>query len=397
MTRIIWNLGLSFCLIVWLPAVLYCQNILAPSQNPLAGSRVFGSKGCSRCHSVNGVGGKIGPDLARIQQNRSFNDVAANLWNHLPQMTAEAKKRGIVFPHLDPPEAGDLIAFLFTLNYFDPSGNVDSGKKLFNEKHCVQCHQIGAVGGVIGPNLDSVGETGSPINIAAAMWNHGPGMAEAMRARGIIRPSLSALELRDLIAYLKSAVPKRSGMPVSILPGRVDEGRALFKNKQCIRCHSIQSHGGNVGPDLGKRGLHRDLMEFAAALWNKAPAMLQAMKIRTVAVPQLSPEEMADMVAYFRSVQYLGEPGNLARGRQLLFEKQCLACHSLGGEGAKEAPNLAQLKGLDAPASVIAALWNHGDVIMKSVPKRDVSWPQFTADEMTHLMAFFERSTRSER
>ena len=108
MTRIIWNLGLSFCLIVWLPAVLYCQNILAPSQNPLAGSRVFGSKGCSQCHSVNGVGGKIGPDLARIQRNRSFNDVAANLWNHLPQMTAEAKKRGIVFPHLDPPEAGDL-------------------------------------------------------------------------------------------------------------------------------------------------------------------------------------------------------------------------------------------------------------------------------------------------
>jgi mono/diheme cytochrome c family protein len=342
------------------------------------------------------VGGKIGPDLGRIQQNRSFSDVAANLWNHLPQMAGEARKRAVSFPHLDPPAAGDLIAFLFTLNYFDRTGSVDSGKKLFSEKRCIQCHQIGGVGGVLGPNLDLIGETGSPINVAAAMWNHGPGMAEAMRERGISRPSLRAAELRDLVAYFKAAAPKRSGMPVSILPGRVDEGRALFEKKQCVKCHSIQGKGGNAGPDLGRPAQHRELADFGAALWNKAPAMRQAMKLRAVAVPQLSPEEMADIVAYLRSVQYFGEPGNVTRGHQLLFDKQCLACHSLGREGAKEAPNLAQLKGLDSPAAVIAALWNHGALMVRP-PKKDVSWSKLRPDEMADLMAFFARATRSDR
>ena len=186
---------------------------------------------------------------------------------------------------------------------------LDSGKKLFSNKGCIRCHQIGGVGGVLGPSLDAVGQSGAPMNVAAAMWNHGPTMAEAMRARGIERPNLSASELRDLVAYLRATAPERAGGPVSILPGRVNEGRALFEKKQCIKCHSIQGKGGNIGPDLGRRGLYRNLVEFAAALWNKAPAMLRAMKLRKFTVPQLNGEEMADIVAYLRSFQYFGEPG----------------------------------------------------------------------------------------
>jgi cytochrome c1 len=60
-----------------------------------------------------------------------------------------------------------------------------------------------------------VGQTGAPITVAAAMWNHGPAMAEAMHARGIERPSLTASELRDLVAYLRAAAPETRGAPVS--------------------------------------------------------------------------------------------------------------------------------------------------------------------------------------
>jgi cytochrome c2 len=397
MTPFICRLAFTvFSSIFCFASISYSQNILAPAQEPLAGSRVFGSKGCSKCHSINGVGGKIGPDLGRIRQNRSFSDVAAAMWNHLPQMSAEAKKRGVAMPQLNPVELGDLIAFLFTLNYFDSSGNVDSGKKLFSKKSCVMCHQIGGAGGVIGPSLDSVGQSGSPINVAAAMWNHGSEMTVAMRSLGIERPVLRASELRDLIAYLKAAAREPPSGPLSVLPGRVNEGRFLFEKKRCIHCHRLQGSGGNVGPDLGKRGLYRDVVEFAAALWNKAPAMLQAMKLRNIAVPALTPEEMADIVAYLRSFQYFGEPGNLGRGRQLLAAKNCLGCHSLAGEGGKTAPELARIRGLDSPASVIAALWNHGNMMMEKFPERNFFWPQLQPDEMAHLMAFF-RSTRSEQ
>jgi mono/diheme cytochrome c family protein len=385
--------GLTLCFI----SQSHSQSVVAPAQDPLAGSRVFGSTGCSKCHAVNGVGAKVGPDLGRIQANRSFNDLAAAMWNHLPAMAAKMKELHQPFPQLYSAEAGDLIAFLFAQNYFEGFGNVELGKKLFNRKGCIRCHQIGGVGGVLGPSLDAVGQSGAPMNVAAAMWNHGPAMAEAMRARVIERPNLSASELRDLVAYLRATSPERAGGPVSILPGRVNEGRALFEKKQCIKCHSIQGRGGNIGPDLGRRGLYRNLVEFAAALWNKAPAMLRAMKLRKFTVPQLNGEEMADIVAYLRSFQYFGEPGNPDRGRQLLWEKQCLNCHSLDGRGGKGAPALAITKGRGSPAAVIAALWSHGNLMTESAPERSLSWPQLKSDEVAHLMAFFERSTRSER
>jgi mono/diheme cytochrome c family protein len=387
-------LGLALGLVLFLPGLSYSQ--MAPAQDPMAGSRVFGSKGCAKCHSINGLGGKIGPDLGSSRRTRSFGDVAAAMWNHLPQMVTEAKKRGLDVPHLNPPEVADLIGFLFTLNYFDGNGNIESGKKLFSTKRCIACHQIGGVGGVWGPNLDSVAQSGSPINIAAAMWNHGPAMAEAMAVRGINRPSLNASELRDLIAYLKTTAPQRSATPLSVLPGRAREGRELFDKKQCIKCHSVQGSGGNVGTDLGKRGLHRDLVDFAAALWNKAPAMLHAMKLRKVAVPELNAEEMADIVAYLRSFQYFGESGNAARGRLILFEKKCLTCHAAGG-GDNGAPDLGRVKGLDSPAAVIAALWNHGGAMMQRLQQQNMPWPQLNSDDMMHLMAFFERTARSER
>jgi mono/diheme cytochrome c family protein len=339
----------------------------------------------------------VGPDLGRIQANRSFNDLAAAMWNHLPAMAVSMKEQRQPFPRLGAVEAGDLIAFLFTQNYFNGLGHADAGKKLFAKKGCILCHQIGGVGGVLGPTLDAVGQTGAPINLAAAMWNHGPAMAEAMRVQGIERPNLSASELRDLVAYLRAAAPERAGAPVSILPGRVNEGRALFEKKQCIKCHSIQGKGGNIGPDLGKRGLYRNLVDFAAAMWNKAPAMLNAIKIRKFSVPQLSAEEMADIVAYLRSFQYFGEPGNPDLGRRLLWERRCLGCHSLDGRGGKGALDLALVKGLGSPAAVIAALWSHGDWMAESLPERSLSWPQLKSDEVAHLMAFFERSTRSGR
>jgi len=390
-------IAFTFGVLLCLPQMCHAQSLAASVQDPLAGSRVFGSKGCSKCHAVNGVGGKVGPDLGRTQANRSFNDLAAAMWNHLPAMAARMKERHQPLPQLDTAEAGDLIAFLFTQNYFAGAGNADSGKKLFSQKRCIQCHQIGGVGGVLGPSLDVVGQSGSPMNVAAAMWNHGPAMAETMRAEGIERPNLNASELRDLVAYLRAAAPERAGSPVSILPGNVNEGRVLFEKKQCIKCHSIQGKGGNVGPDLGRRGLHRNLDEFAAALWNKAPKMLTAMKIRNITVPRLRGEEMADIVAYLRSFQYFGEPGNPDRGRQLLWEKQCLNCHPLDGRGGKEAPDLALAKGLGSPAAVIAALWGHIDLMAEPSSQRSSPWPQLKSDEVAHLMAFFERAKRSER
>lgn len=385
-----WVLVVVPFLFLWSLPSASAQPLFSPTQDPLAGSRVFGAKGCVKCHAVNGVGGKVGPDLGRIPRPRSFYDLAAAMWNHLPRMAERMRQLGVPRPHLDAREAGDLIAFLFTLNYFDPPGNTEAGRRLFSEKKCIVCHQVAGIGGVIGPNLDFLKQYGSPILVAAAMWNHGPAMAETMRVRKIERPTFRESELLDLIAYLKSASPAPAEGPLYVLPGRGEEGRRLFVEKRCLACHSVGGEGGRAGPDLAERGVHRSLTAFAAAMWNKAPAMLEAMKARGIAVPQLRAEEMADIVAYLYAVQYFAEPGDPRRGRALPANKGCLTCHTLSGRGAKVAGDLERVKGLDSSPAVIAALWNHSFVMQQWPERQKVSWPWFSPEEMADLVLFFQ-------
>lgn len=367
----------------------WAQPVFSPSQDPLAGSRVFGVKGCVKCHSINGVGGKVGPDLARSLKPRSFYDVATAMWNHLPRMADRMRQLGITRPQLTAQEAGDLVGFLYTLNYFDPPGNVAAGRQLFTEKKCIICHQVGGTGGVVGPNLDSLKQFASPIYVASAMWNHGPAMADAMKAKGVERPTFTGQELRDLVAFLAPATGGAPEGPLYVLPGRPGLGRELFVEKKCVRCHSVGGVGGTVGPDLVALGVRRSPVEFAATIWNKAPAMMVAMETRGITVPQLRPEDMADLVAYLYSVRYFASGGSVPKGWVVATNKGCLNCHGVSGEHGKPASDLTKAKGLDSSAAVLAALWNH-TVVTSRVAGQSLQWPVLKADEMADLVTLLE-------
>ncbi len=286
-----------------------------PTQNALAGAQVFGSEGCSRCHAINGLGGTEGPDLAQYPRNRTFYDLAAAMWNHGPSMVERMSEIGIERPRLNTRETGDLIAFLYALDYFDPAGDKERGRQIFAEKHCIICHQVGGVGGVVGPVLDGRSQLVAPIQIAAAMWNHGPAMSDAMRTRGISRPQFSQVELNDMITYLKGDAETFPDGPLYVVPGLVGDGRDVFSENGCHGCHSVQGSGGNLAPDLAERGAHRSLLAFAAAMWNKAPGMIRAMEQKGISIPQLRPEEMADLVGYLYSIKYFAQAGDRDRGR----------------------------------------------------------------------------------
>ena len=366
------------------------QAPVSLAQNPLAGSRVFGVKGCVKCHAVNGVGGTRGPDLGRSSLYSSFFDFAAAMWNRLPQMVERMRQLEMPRARLAPGETGDLIAFLFTRQYFASSGDLQNGRQLFFAKQCAVCHQVGGVGGVRGPSLDFLQESASPIFVATAMWNHGATMTAAMRVGQIARPTFTAAELRDLMAYFMAVSPTATQGPLYVLPGRSDVGRKLFVEKQCVECHSIKGEGGRVGPDLGARERPWTLFQFAAALWNKAPAMLEVIRARGMAVPQLRTEEMADLVAYLSSVGYFAESGDPRQGQELTTHKGCLGCHAIAGQGGTRARDLVKVRGLDSPSAVIAALWNHLDVVESGSAAQQTAWPQFSAPEMADLMAFLQ-------
>jgi mono/diheme cytochrome c family protein len=386
MRAVRWIVAVALCLVPL--GAAWGQAVLGPSQDPLAGSRVFGAKGCVKCHSVNGVGGKVAPDLARVSRPRSFQDLATAMWNHLPGMTERMKQLGITRPRLDTKEAGDLVGFLYTLNYFDAPGNADAGRQRFSEKRCIVCHTVRGTGGVVGPNLDHLQQFRSPIFVASAMWNHGPAMAEVMKARGIERPTFTGQELRDLVAFLAPATAGPQEGPLYVLAGRAESGRLLFAEKRCIDCHAVGGVGGRVGPDLVERGIRQSPIEFAATIWNKAPAMAAAMRPRGITIPQLRPEEMADLVAYLYSVRYFAG-GNVQQGYAVATQKGCFNCHAVRGERGKPASDLAKTKGLDSPAGVLAALWNHA-VVTPTIAGKKADWPIFKPEEMADLVAMLQ-------
>jgi mono/diheme cytochrome c family protein len=305
-------------------------------------------------------------------------------------MAEQMRQLNLSPARLNPREMGDLIAFLFTLDYFGSRGNAEEGRRLFSEKKCIACHQVGGIGGVVGPNLDFFKQYGSPIFMATAMWNHGPSMVKAMQAKNIERPTFTESEMLDLITYLRSVSTAPAEGPLYVFPGSAYEGRQLFASKGCDECHSVTELRPKEGPNLPERKLHRSLIQFAVAMWNKAPAMIKAMETRQISVPQLQAQEMADIVAYLFSIEYFAKAGNIHRGQELVMHKGCLDCHSIAGKGGKTAKDFMRLRGLDSPVVVLSTLWNHSFGMERIMEKRQISWPQFRPEEMADLVAFLQ-------
>lgn len=374
------------------PAALEAQDLPAPTQNAMAGAQVFGEKGCVRCHSVSGDGGALGPDLRSVAAERSLQDLTATLWNHLPDMRRAMRDLRLDQPRLSPREAGDLFAYLFTLGYFDERGDSLRGEALFSEMSCIRCHQVGGVGGVVGPVLDEIGTRGAPIELATSMWNHGPAMLDAAQARGIDRPRLAGRDISDILAYLESARRATPAEDLYLLPGDPRSGEALIDERGCAGCHGSPGRGGGRAPDLAGLARGTSLVGFVAAMWNKAPAMISALRAGGEEFPQLSPQEVADLVAFLYAVNYFSDSGSVERGRALLAEKGCTRCHAVDGRGGDPDRDLASVRGMQYPASVAAALWNHL-FLLSGVEEDDPSWPTLTGDEMGDLMAFFQASS----
>jgi cytochrome c2 len=88
-------------------------GVAMPPMDPVRGRRVFAEKGCVACHSVNGVGGDLGPALDSADMPRPMNafEFAARMWRGAEAMTAlQEDMLGEVIA-LDGQDLADLVAF----------------------------------------------------------------------------------------------------------------------------------------------------------------------------------------------------------------------------------------------------------------------------------------------
>lgn len=169
--------------------------------------------------------------------------------------------------------------------------------------------------------------------------------------------------------------------------------------KQCGTCHALRGERREKkpGPIFVSPAPPLAPSELLRRLWNHFPGMRQHFLARGVAWPEIRAEEMADLLAFLGMQPGLERTPNLDRGRALVLQKGCLKCHSLAGEGARAAPDLAQFRQFRDVVPLATALWNHAPTMLDRIEQSGIAFPIFQQGEMADLLGFLGATSDASR
>lgn len=389
------------CLCFWLLvlagplAVVWAQAVggyFVPG-DAKAGLKTFFDKGCARCHSVLGEGGRTAPDLARAPAGHlSAGGLVAAVWNHAPAMWERMNREQVNPPTFTESEMANLFAFIYSVRSMDEPGDPERGRRLLFDKGCSQCHAVGERGTRVGPDLSDWASYRNPVSWIQAMWNHAPAMQALMGARGLRWPEFQGTDVADIIAYIRTQAtnPRRH---FYLEPADPATGRIIFQQKGCTNCHGVRGSAGVGAPQLGDRSLPRTLGQFAGLMWNHSPAMWTSMRTQEIPRPQFSNKEMADLIAYLFAQRYFDPSGSAHQGRRIFEVKGCATCHLPDGEGI--GPALSPWRAKVTPMALATAMWNHGPMMLTRMREQQIPWPRFQSQEMVDLMEFLNQGVTS--
>lgn len=79
------------------------------------GRIVYEEKRCGKCHTLPGVAGTVGPDLAKGGKLQTPLEVVTEMWNHASTMEQKMLEESVEWPVFKGGEMSDLVAYLFSL------------------------------------------------------------------------------------------------------------------------------------------------------------------------------------------------------------------------------------------------------------------------------------------
>ena len=316
----------------------------------VAGRQLLRSQSCLSCHTVDGQGGNIGPNLSKegtkehpsqwlaqqIRNPKSHNattvmpSFAQFSDQQVKELVAYLQSLGTSDSQSDPGPASAESTDPNTNSQADPpdpngsplSGLVKQGQQLFQSQSCLGCHTVDGQGGKVGPNLsDEASKERSKQWLAQQLRNpksHDPQS---------IMPAFSTLrdqQVTQLVAYLQSLGADSSQSP------------------------SSSSTATQTPPPA------------SAASANNEPNAPP--KSSTPSVPATGQQGPPGRAAYLvgqtiHGIATLGEPMH----GELLFSKTCQRCH--GQNGTDNVPNPGSDDGTVPPLNPIdPALSNENPV-----------------------------------
>ena len=356
---------------------------------PEKGAALFyGDKQCAICHSINGSGGRVAPDLSGLHPGTpAMGWLTAVLWNHAPGMWRQFRQQNTSYPQLDPQEMADILAFLYQSGNVDRAGDASAGRKVFTDKDCIHCHSVAGVGGKTAPELSGIAGGVDSSSWTRAMLNHAGSMVDPITIHIGQWPQFTGKEMNDLIAFVSLGTPSKA-VNAHEIPGNPERGSSVFQAR-CVKCHSVRGQGGALGPALGpEHELPLTTAQFAAVFWNHAPEMLQESHDSGVAPPVFQGQEMVDLLAFLASLRYFEPTGTVAAGAQAFSERGCAACHGSMAEGTPSGPPLKAGAVPFTAVSLTAALWQHGPRMVDRSKELGVPWPTLKATDIGDLVSF---------
>lgn len=271
-------------------------------------------------------------------------------------------------------------------------GDPAAGRAVIERSGCLACHTVNGNGDGSARDLAfrSVFHRQSPAETAAVMWNHAPKMWESMGDGDAVSVSVSVSDAEDVFAYFRS-------VRYFDLRGEVIQGKKIFSKKGCASCHELDTQTGRTtdASPISEWDTLFDTAAWTSSLWNHAGTMFEEMERSGKAWPNLSEQEMVDLLLYLRTTVERTHPiheltiSERSSGKTVFNSRGCVDCHTLGESTpgkvdlAKTARNARTMSGL------AAAMWNHIPEMYGKKAETNGHLDSLTPAQVASLASFF--------
>ena len=193
------------------------------------------------------------------------------------------------------------------------------------------------------------------------------------------------------LTIVSLAVAGCSGLSAQITTGDASRGEQLVRERGCTACHKLNGQGGNKASDLAtRRSRNFTPAGLAGVLWSHPPAAWTPAGAQPQGTSALSPQQGADLFAFFASRRYFDPLGDAKRGRKVFTSKRCSGCHGIKERISKDAPAVAAWRSLRDPIGLARDLWNCKAAMDPAYVRKGVHYPRLTAGEMNDLLIYLD-------